>query len=93
MRILRPFIGTAIVLPFVAPGLDLHGAGLALEAAACTAGVALGLLAATTMRVEHDQGQGAAFTIAGPAYAAIWLGFCSPRAGAGPQQRAIDAGL
>jgi hypothetical protein len=81
MRILRPFIGTAIVIPFVMPGLDLHGTGLALEAAGCAAGVALGFLTAAAMRVEHDHGQDEAFTIAGAVYAAIWICFCAARLG------------
>jgi len=72
MRILRPFLG-AIIVPFVMPGFDLHGTGLLLEVASCAAGILLGLLAATAMRVERDEKLGSVVTVAGAPYAAIWL--------------------
>jgi hypothetical protein len=69
MRILRPFIATAIV----APGLDLGGRGLLLEAAGIAAGVLLGLLASAAMRVERDPGTSIPMTVAGVPYVAIWV--------------------
>lgn len=72
LRILRPFLAV-IIIPFVAPGLDLGGRGLLLEAAGIVAGALLGLLAGAAMRVERDPGTSVPMTVAGAAYAAIWL--------------------
>lgn len=71
-RIVRPFLAIAII-PFVAPGLDLGGRGLLLEAAGITAGALLGLLAGAAMRIERDPATSVPVTVAGAAYAAIWL--------------------
>jgi hypothetical protein len=71
-RILRPFLAIAII-PFVAPGLDLGGRGLLLEVAGVVAGALLGLLAGAAMRVERDPQTSVPMTVAGVAYAAIWL--------------------
>jgi hypothetical protein len=73
MRILRPFIAAAVVMPFVAPGLDLRGRGLLLEAAGIAAGVLLGLLAAAAMRVERDPETSVPVTVAGVPYVGIWV--------------------
>jgi membrane protein CcdC involved in cytochrome C biogenesis len=73
MRILRPFVIAAVVVPFVMPGFDLHGSGLLLESAAIVAGVLLGAGTAMLMRVEHDAGTGWVFTLAGTLYAAVWI--------------------
>jgi hypothetical protein len=73
MRILRPFIATAIVVPFVMPSFDSGGRGLLLEAAGIGAGVLLGLLAGAAMRVERDSATSAAMTVAGAPYLAIWV--------------------
>ena len=73
MRILRPFIVTVLVVPFVMPGLDLHGTGLLLELAGVVAGVGLGVSAALFVRVEPDPGTGSLVTVAGAAYAAVWV--------------------
>src|ERR1051326_696507 len=71
-RILRPFLAVAII-PFVAPGLDLGGRDLLLEAAGIVAGALLGLLAGAAMRIERDSATSVPITVAGVAYAATWL--------------------
>ena len=79
MRILRPFLATAIVVPFVMPGLDLGSQGLLLEVGGVGAGVALGLLAGAAMRVERDSGTSALMTVAGAPYLAIWVAVAAAR--------------
>ena len=79
MRILRPFVITAVVLPFVMPGIDLHGAGLLIEVAAVAAGLLLGAGTVMFMRVERDPGTGSLWTVAAAPYAAGWIAIALAR--------------
>jgi drug/metabolite transporter (DMT)-like permease len=79
MRIIRPFIITAVVVPFVAPGIDLHWNGLLLELAGIAAGVLLGIGTALLVRLDRDDTDNTVFTISGVAYVLAWAAFAAAR--------------
>lgn len=79
MRIARPIVLTAVVVPFVLPGFDLHGRGLVLESAGIVAGVLFGAAAGALMKVEYDAGSGTTMTVAGLPYFLIWAAVSAAR--------------
>jgi hypothetical protein len=73
MRLLRPLLVSAAIVPFFLEPLAGHGTGLALEIGGGVAGVLLGLAAASLLGVRREPGTGQVVTRARVAYAAVWI--------------------
>jgi hypothetical protein len=73
LRLIRPFIAAAAVIPFFAKAVVTSGHGLLLEIAGVAAGAVVGLIAAACMRVRREQQAGTVTSHAGVTYAAIWV--------------------
>ena len=72
LRILRPLLTAAAIVPMFIEAVATHGTGLALEIGATAAGVLLGLAATRLMsvRLDHD---GRPVSSAGAGYAGLWI--------------------
>jgi hypothetical protein len=72
MRLLRPVIAAAVIIPLFLSDPVTRGSGLVVEIAGVAAGLLGGLAAAALMRVYRNPKTGAPVSSAGWPYAAFW---------------------
>jgi hypothetical protein len=80
MRLLRPVIAAAVIIPIFMGRPATHGTGLAVELAGIAAGVLGGLAAAALMRVYRSPLTGKPVSSAGWPYAIFWTVIVAARA-------------
>ena len=80
MRLLRPVIAAAVIIPLFVNRPVTHGTGLVVEIAGVIAGVLGGLAAAALMGVYRSPDTGRPVSRAGAAYAIFWTVVIGARA-------------
>jgi hypothetical protein len=80
MRLVRPIIAAAVIVPLFIQSPVTHGNGLAVEVAGVTAGILCGLAAAALIRVYRSERTGGPVSQAGWPYAALWTVIIGSRA-------------
>ena len=80
MRLLRPVIAAAVIIPLFIKNPVTHGNGLTVEIAGTVAGLLVGLAAAALMGVYRSPETGRPVSRAGAPYAALWIVIVGARA-------------
>ncbi|MEZ0110203.1 hypothetical protein ABH920_004218 [Catenulispora sp. EB89] len=80
MRILRPLVLAAGVVPLFLDSPATHGSGLVLEISAAAFGVLCGLIAITQMKIYRSPSTGKPVSRAAAPYAALWIAVVGARA-------------
>jgi hypothetical protein len=80
MRLLRPVIAAAVIIPLFVASPATHGTGLLVEIAGAGAGLIGGLVAVALMRVYRSPRTGKPVSSAGWPYAAFWTVIVAARA-------------
>jgi len=80
MRLLRPVIAAAVIIPLFIQNPVTHGTGLTVEIAGTVAGLLVGLAAAALMSVYRSPGTGRPVSRAGAPYATLWVVVVAARA-------------
>ncbi len=80
MRLLRPVIAAAVIIPLFVDAPVTHGTGLVVELAGVLAGLLGGLAAAALMGVYRSPATGKPVSRAGVPYAALWTVIVGARA-------------
>lgn len=79
LRILRPLLLSAAIVPLFVQTVATRGTGLALEIGGACAGVLLGALASRLVSVRQAPGTNRAVSDAGFGYAALWIAVIAAR--------------
>jgi membrane protease YdiL (CAAX protease family) len=80
MRLLRPVIAAAVIIPLFVSQPVTHGSGLVVELAGAVAGLLAGLAAAALMHVYRSPKTGKPVSRAGWPYALLWTVVVAARA-------------
>src|SRR5580658_6674082 len=80
MRLLRPVIAAAVIVPLFVDSPVTHGTGLVVEIAGIVAGLLVGLAAAAMMTVYRSPKTGRPVSRAGAPYALLWTVVVGARA-------------
>lgn len=80
MRVLRPVLAAAVIVPLFVKAPAAHGASLGVELAGVAAGVLGGLAAVTLMKVYRSPASGLPVSRAGWPYAIFWTVLIGARA-------------
>jgi len=80
MRMLRPVLAAAVIVPLFVQWPATHGAALVVEIAGVAAGVLGGLVAAALMKVYRSPATGSPVSRAGWPYAVFWTVVVAARA-------------
>jgi hypothetical protein len=80
MRLARPLIAAAVIIPLFVDSPVTHGTGLLVELAGVLAGLLAGLAAAALIRVYRNPATGKPASSAGVLYALLWTAVIGARA-------------